>query len=186
MERNTARSMIASSSHQLRRKSVSRFVRLSWLYYFKIVRKFPLKIHTKDTTQTTNNKKKSVIGNQRIHPLCHTALLTQRASRRCWRERGWLRRGSNPRFLACFSPKLLFALNPKGGCFKIRILLSFFYSENCWSFFLQFLYFRERESVCVCTHIYSFQTRAQQTQQQQQQQQRITAFFLRLFLSCDI
>lgn len=60
MERNTARSMIASSSHQLRRrrKSVSRFVRLLWLYYFKIVRKFPLKIHTKDTTQTTNKQKK--------------------------------------------------------------------------------------------------------------------------------
>ena len=189
MERNTARSMIASSSHQLRRrrKSVSRFVRLSWLYYFKIVRKFPLKIHTQKTQhKQQTNKKKSVIGNQRIHPLCHTALLTQRASRRRWRERGWLRRGSNPRFLACFSPKLLFALNPKGGCFKIQILLCFFYSENCWSFFLQFLYFRERESVCVYTHIYSFQTRAQQTQQQQQQQQRITAFFLRLFLSCDI
>lgn len=112
MERNTARSMIASSSHQLRRKSVSRFVRLSWLYYFKIVRKFPLKIHTKDTTQTTNNKKKSVIGNQRIHPLCHTALLTQRASRSLLKRERMTEAGIEPAISGLFLTKIVVCVKP--------------------------------------------------------------------------
>lgn len=114
MERNTARSMIASSSHQLRRrrKSVSRFVRLLWLYYFKIVRKFPLKIHTKDTTQTTNNKKKSVIGNQRIHPLCHTALLTQRASRSLLKRERMTEAGIEPAISGLFLTKIVVCVKP--------------------------------------------------------------------------
>ena len=114
MERNTARSMIASSSHQLRRKSVSRFVRLLWLYYFKIVRKFPLKkIHTKTQHKQQTNKKKSVIGNQRIHPLCHTALLTQRASRRrCVEEREMTEAGIEPAISGLFLTKIVVCVKP--------------------------------------------------------------------------
>lgn len=112
MERNTARSMIASSSHQLRRKSVSRFVRLSWLYYFKIVRKFPLKIHTKDTHKQQTNKKKSVIGNQRIHPLCHTALLTQRASRSLLKRERMTEAGIEPAISGLFLTKIVVCVKP--------------------------------------------------------------------------
>lgn len=115
MERNTARSMIASSSHQLRRrrKSVSRFVRLSWLYYFKIVRKFPLKIHTtKDTHKQHTNKKKSVIGNQRIHPLCHTALLTQRASRSLLKRERMTEAGIEPAISGLFLTKIVVCVKP--------------------------------------------------------------------------
>lgn len=113
MERNTARSMIASSSHQLRRKSVSRFVRLSWLYYFKIVRKFPLKIHTQKTQhKQQTNKKKSVIGNQRIHPLCHTALLTQRASRSLLKRERMTEAGIEPAISGLFLTKIVVCVKP--------------------------------------------------------------------------
>lgn len=115
MERNTARSMIASSSHQLRRrrKSVSRFVRLLWLYYFKIVRKFPLKIHTQKTQhKQQTNKKKSVIGNQRIHPLCHTALLTQRASRSLLKRERMTEAGIEPAISGLFLTKIVVCVKP--------------------------------------------------------------------------
>ena len=115
MERNTARSMIASSSHQLRRrrKSGSRFVRLSWLYYFKIVRKFPLKIHTQKTQhKQQTNKKKSVIGNQRIHPLCHTALLTQRASRSLLKRERMTEAGIEPAISGLFLTKIVVCVKP--------------------------------------------------------------------------
>lgn len=112
MERNTARSMIASSSHQLRRKSVSRFVRLLWLYYFKIVRKFLLKIHTKTQHKQQTNKKKSVIGNQRIHPLCHTALLTQRASRSLLKRERMTEAGIEPAISGLFLTKIVVCVKP--------------------------------------------------------------------------
>jgi hypothetical protein len=62
------RSIIISQTHRrLSSSKVSRF-------YLKSVAEFsffPFKKYQKYTQQTT--KKKSIIGNQRIHPLCHTA-----------------------------------------------------------------------------------------------------------------
>ena len=129
MERNTARSMIASSSHQLRRKSVSRFVRLLWLYYFKIVRKFPLKIHTKDTTQTTNKQKKEC-NRKPAHSstLPHSLTYAESKSSLLKRER-MTEAGIEPAISGLFLTKI--ALNPKGGCFKIHYTAFFLYCENC-------------------------------------------------------
>jgi len=63
--------IIITVVRRLKRVSFRRSLRY---YYFMIVWKFPLKIHT---TNNTQQKKEYIrIGNQRIHPLCHTALLT--------------------------------------------------------------------------------------------------------------
>ena len=114
MERNTARSMIASSSHQLRRcrkVCLVSFVSRGCII-FKIVRKFPLKIHTKDTHKQQTNKKKSVIGNQRIHPLCHTALLTQRASRSLLKRERMTEAGIEPAISGLFLTKIVVCVKP--------------------------------------------------------------------------
>ena len=87
------------------------------------MRKFPLKIHKRHT----NNKQQKKEHNRKpAHSSTLPHSLTYEASKSLLKRERMTEAGIEPAISGLFLTKI--ALNPKGGCFKIRILLVFFYT----------------------------------------------------------